>query len=610
MAFLRSLASTAAAGAVLAAGLVALLLLLNPGVEFMGEASALFAALFMPWFLGATAFLVALTLVSAAVRFWPQPSRPPLPGWPFFTTLMAFVTATGAALYWLNIVAYRDAIDVDASVALHISAWLLTASAVVLVAICVDAVAFPHRERVFAAPLVVLVPAMVVCVPLALRPTPRGPGRTPPVATEKLRPSRHIVIVGLDGLGYRRLSQGIAAGRLPTLSRLIRRGASGALAAVRPCEGPVAWTSLATGLLPRAHGVRSPSTYRLRGGGADWPLLPKGTLVSWFERFGLVTQRPLAGVARDRRTIWNIFNAIGADVGLVRLPGTHPPERVRGFVLSPYFHALAADPARAAEALYPADLAPEVLARFSAPADVDRALLDEFISPAAIGDQALALRRILAEDALAPDLTYWRAARVLRSAYGPSFFAVCLRGLDVTGHNFLRYSESDSFGNVRSEDVRSYGQVLPRYEALVDGWVGEVAATLRPEDLLVVVSAYGMEPVALWRRLADDLLGDPSRSGSHATAPAGVLIMVGDGVAPGITLSGARTVDLVPTLLYLAGLPVARDMDGRVLGEAISESFARDRPAAYIPSYESLAVTPTVGPVDVEDLPTLSDVEP
>ena len=57
-------------------------------------------------------------------------------------------------------------------------------------------------------------------------------------------------------------------------------------------------------------------------------------------------------------------------------------------------------------------------------------------------------------------------------------------------------------------------------------------------------------------------------------------------------MSGASVLDVAPTILYLMGLPVARDMQGRVLTEIVDDSFARLSPVTFIPSYESLAVKP------------------
>jgi hypothetical protein len=57
------------------------------------------------------------------------------------------------------------------------------------------------------------------------------------------------------------------------------------------------------------------------------------------------------------------------------------------------------------------------------------------------------------------------------------------------------------------------------------------------------------------------------------------------------------------------GLPVARDMEGRVLTEILDEDFARAHPLTFVPSYESLAVTPVAGGQDVA-LPLLPEETP
>jgi hypothetical protein len=54
------------------------------------------------------------------------------------------------------------------------------------------------------------------------------------------------------------------------------------------------------------------------------------------------------------------------------------------------------------------------------------------------------------------------------------------------------------------------------------------------------------------------------------------------------------------------GLPVARDMEGRVLTELVEEDFARAHPVTFIPSYESLAVSPVTEEPDLQ-LPSLPD---
>ena len=83
---------------------------------------------------------------------------------------------------------------------------------------------------------------------------------------------------------------------------------------------------------------------------------------------------------------------------------------------------------------------------------------------------------------------------------------------------------------------------------------------------------------------------------------------MGDGIKAGAVVSNASVLDVAPTILYLMGLPVARDMEGRVLAEIVEEDFARAHPVTFIPSYESLAVTESRAPGS--DLPPLPDEVP
>lgn len=607
----RTLASAALAGAVLAADVVLLTLLLNPQVSLAREALPLSRALFLPCWLTATAVLCLLAAFLAVAPGLPRPVQPPVEGLPWFATLAAVAALAAAALYWHNALAYRHSVPLAHLRALVGSALGQSASALVLLAVVAEAALFSSRERPLAAPLVVLAAAAGVVVPLALRPGPETPRRPVSFALEAVQPARRVRLLAVDGLGPEHVRRALERGTAPGLARLVRRGARGPLATLRPTEGPPVWTSMFTGCLPRDHGVKSFVVYRLHGSGTVYELLPKGALVGAWERAGLVSPSSVPSSVRRRRALWNVLNAFGIQAGVVRFWATHPAERVQGFMLSNYFHLLHADARRAAEAVHPPDLLPEVRAKAVDAAHVDPALVAEFVEPETAADAAAEpggapWRRELVDRALAPDLSYRRAAAVLRSAYDPPFFALHAHGLEVVGHAFTRYAEPERFGNVAPEEARRYGRVVDRYTSLVAGWVDEEAKALRPGEILLVVSGYGMEPVPVWRRLLGVLSGSPPPSGSHAGAPDGFLLAVGDGIREGAQLRGGSVLDVTPTVLYLMGLPVGHDMAGRALTEIVTGEFARAHPLTFIPSYESLAVTPFTGPPD-PGLPPLPD---
>ncbi len=47
-------------------------------------------------------------------------------------------------------------------------------------------------------------------------------------------------------------------------------------------------------------------------------------------------------------------------------------------------------------------------------------------------------------------------------------------------------------------------------------------------------------------------------------------------------LKGVRIIDVAPTILYLMGLPIPKNMDGRLLGEILQQGLVNDRPPVYV----------------------------
>lgn len=76
-------------------------------------------------------------------------------------------------------------------------------------------------------------------------------------------------------------------------------------------------------------------------------------------------------------------------------------------------------------------------------------------------------------------------------------------------------------------------------------------------------------------------------SGAHT--PHGILIMHGAGIKKNQKLETCSVLDITPTLLHLMGLPIGKDMDGRVLTEAFTSVFINKNPIEQIDSYEILS---------------------
>ena len=117
---------------------------------------------------------------------------------------------------------------------------------------------------------------------------------------------------------------------------------------------------------------------------------------------------------------------------------------------------------------------------------------------------------------------------------------------------------------------------------MIDDYIGELRAYAEPGTAFLIISDHGMERVI---KEGSEAL----HSGSHAQKhPDGIIIFSGPGIKaqPSKMIEGATILDLTPTILYYLGLPVAEDMDGKVLRELFTEDFLKSRPLKLIPTYE------------------------
>jgi len=179
-----------------------------------------------------------------------------------------------------------------------------------------------------------------------------------------------------------------------------------------------------------------------------------------------------------------------------------------------------------------------------------------------------------------------RIARAMSRARPAQVTITRYQSLDPIGHYFLRYAAPSEFGDVTDEERRRLGRVLEAHYAMIDDAIGRAMVALGPDDLLLVVSGYGMEPLGLGKRLIERVIGDPDVSGTHEAAPDGFLMAYGAPVARGRREARASVVDVVPTMLYFLGLPIGRDMDGYVRTDLFHRSFSDERPLSFIPTYD------------------------
>lgn len=562
----------AAAGGLLGAGFVTILVLqLNRHVPLTPSAVLpLYGRLALFYAPHLTVVFYALLVLREL-----QGRRPMSPGWLSVRLLSwvgLIVVAAAAALMWLNYLGYAVALDDDAGRRLAAAAGATTLCALLLLVVAVVHYSFGRRGSRVGATLLVLTLAASVVFPL----TARGWGLQRPLVARTIDLSTtgpgenagpQVTILAVDGASLDDITQAVAEGRLPAFGRLLEGGVSLYLETLRPTQPAPVWTTVATGKYPPKTGIRAAASYVYGEGREPLELLPDYCFSHALVHFGILRTDPYQSTALRARPLWAILSSQRLPVGVVGWPVTHPAAPLRGFLITDQLHLSLAGTSRVpdAEVGYPEDAVLRAKAIARGPLSVPAGSVD---------------RPPIARDAWNREV-----AVQLRDEYRPRLLAVRYEGIDRAGHLFLRYARPREFGNVSGDDRTRLGQRLLQHYAFLDGEISHLLETMAPEDLLLVVSGFGMEPVGLGKRMLARLLNQPDVSGTHEGAPDGFLVAYGGPVRSGRARLGS-IVDVVPTVLYFLGLPVGRDMDGVARTDLFRPSFTATRPITFIPSYE------------------------
>jgi predicted AlkP superfamily phosphohydrolase/phosphomutase len=422
-----------------------------------------------------------------------------------------------------------------------------------------------------------------------------------------------ILLLGLDAADWNALSPLIENGKMPNLARLVREGASGNLTSLVSAwgalagdsitfgiESPAIWTSIVTGKDPWKHGIKD---FFL----TDIPFVEHPfrhrfipAFVPYRERiekmFGL-SVRPYTRFFRKSNAAWNIISDAGGKVGALGWWDTWPAENVNGGILSDRF----ADPNlnkrwSPAGAVSEADLAsitdelasyPTKDVAYFTPFPYNPRFRQQYGS-----DSYEYIRNELLNNFISNYLLdRFKSQLGLEWLRQPEydFFGVYYYALDVAGHAFTRFKHPEMFGDVEPRDTGYFGGIIDKYCIWFDSELGEYLSRIDDNTTVIICSDHGMGP---WAAVQSAHSG-VRLSGSHRMQ--GVVIMWGRNIRRGWKIAHASVLDILPTILYLMGMPVAEDMDGAVIQEALDPAFVGSVPIRTTDTYETKRYDPRLG---------------
>ncbi len=359
---------------------------------------------------------------------------------------------------------------------------------------------------------------------------------------------KKITIIGLEGLSFDFLIPLINEGKLRNFQVLMDQGSWGRLESFSPNEPLMLNNSFNTGKFPSKHRQLSPFTYNFLGFKNQLEVVPRYLFFRQFLRTPILSFEPNIPKAHTK-DIWKIFE--DNKTTYVKKDGP--------------FNLEIEKPNQKAETTFNylyEDLKFET---------------DEIFQ--------------LVKTAFYADVELEEAVTELKNQQQPQMLYFYLDGLNIAESYFYKYSFPKLFGILNQDEIDKYSTVIERYYQFYDQIISKYLASLKMgEELLVVYSPHGVEPLPLWKRFVEWMLGNAEISAYHERAPEGVVFFYGQEINKGRNISGIKLVDIVPTLLNYLGLPVGKDMDGIVKSSIFLNEYKN--PVLYISSYEDIEINP------------------
>lgn len=396
---------------------------------------------------------------------------------------------------------------------------------------------------------------------------------------------RRIVLVGLDAADWLAIDPLIRAGKLPTFARLRSAGHAGVLLAEPPLLSPILWTTIATGRRPEEHGV------------LDFMVdLPSGG------------QAPVSSASRRVPAFWNLLSDAGRRVAVVGWWASWPAEQVRGTIVSDRVAPqLLAPSARLEEgAISPVSEADRLAASVTRPEQLSFDDLARYV-PLTRQEHQAAMTELAGSSSRFYRDRIAHLAAVVAATRSYSDIAVGLLGRGQPDVLAVYLETIDSLSHVFIRDRRRGPAAIEAAYQDADALLARLARASAPNTWFLVCSDHGFQPsdAAILEDPAD--LAGPASAwhrpyGIVAAAEASELAR-SDQPADSreAALRTATPLDIAPTLLHAAGLPVGDRMRGRVVAFLLpAEAVARPVAKATLPETGPSAAPPTSSSSDAE----------
>lgn len=397
-----------------------------------------------------------------------------------------------------------------------------------------------------------------------------------------MKTKNKVLLIGWDAADWKIIGPLIAKGEMPALKSLIDRGVYGNMSTMNPPYSPMLWSTVATGKTPDKHGVLG-----------FIELLPNMKGI-----------RPVTASSRKSRALWNIFHNQGLKSNVVGWWPSFPAEPINGCIVSDKFQKTNKDPRKkspiVAGTVHPESLTKEVRDLRLFPWEITENHILPFIPNAKNIDQEKdkglqSFAKIIAEN-----VSIHSASTYLKRTKDWDFMAVYYDLIDHFCHAFMKF-HPPKLKAIPENMFEIYKDAVKGSYKFQDMMLGRTLELIdKDETTVIVMSDHGYESGT--KRILKMPKVNAAPAMEHRQF--GIFVAAGPNIKKNEKVFGLGLIDVCPTILHMYGLPIGKDMDGKVA----LDIFEKPETPQYIESWEHVTGDFGEAPKD-SGLDQLSDQE-
>ena len=389
-----------------------------------------------------------------------------------------------------------------------------------------------------------------------------------------------IFVIGLDGATWNIIDPMIKKGELKNIKKLIDNGVRGNLKTSVPTESSILWTSIATGKIPEKHGIKSFILISFYGVSKLLSHVSQEGIfgkLQYLEFTGLTSVNPVNTAYRKTSALWNIISKYRGKSIIVNWFSSYPAEKINGYFVSDKFIRSVKyekkpeidKPCKYYRYLVYPEYLCEVLSEN----------VESYISPEITERKYVSVfEKYIYE---MENINFNISKHLLSKTKDINLFALYFRGTDDLEHLYWKYTDKKHFPWVTDSKREKYGKVIYNYYIQVDKYIGSILKKTDENTTILIISDHGHEPI--FNFFDSDIAG---QSGDHTLGPDGIFIASGKNISGNFKSKKPTIYDITPTILYLSGLPIGKDMDGKILTDIIDKNLLSKYPPKTIETYD------------------------